>query len=82
MQIAIFGDFVEIVSRICCMRTLHAACQKFSLKYFREGLKIHEIREIKDPRKRMGKEEDIVYTVDWENFAFKIISQSRPSLRI
>ena len=33
------------------MRTLHAARQKFSLKYFREQLKIREIRETKDPRK-------------------------------
>ena len=31
--------------------TLHAACQKVSLKYFREQLKIREIREIKDPQK-------------------------------
>ena len=38
----------EIISRICCTRTLHAVCQKFSLKYFHERLKIHEIREIKD----------------------------------
>ena len=32
-------------------RTLHTTCQKCSLKYFREWLKIREIREIKDPRK-------------------------------
>ena len=50
-QIAIVEEFIEIISRICCTRTLHAACQKFSLKYFHERLKIREIREIKDPRK-------------------------------
>ena len=50
-RIAIFENFVEIVSRICCTHTLHAACQKFSLKYFRVRLKIREIHEIKDPRK-------------------------------
>ena len=47
-RIAIFEDFVEIISRTHCTRTLHAVCQKFLLKYFREQL---EIREIKDPRK-------------------------------
>ena len=41
--IAVFEDFVEIISRTRCMRTPHAACQKCSLKYFRERLKIHEI---------------------------------------
>ena len=50
-RIAIFEDFVEIVSRIRCMCTLHAACQKISMKYFREWLKIHKIREVKDLRK-------------------------------
>ena len=45
---AIFKDFVEIISRIRCTRALHAMCYKFSLKYFRIRLKIHEI---KDPRK-------------------------------
>ena len=43
----IFERFVEIVSRIRCMRTLHTACHKYLLKYFRERLKI---REIKDPQ--------------------------------
>ena len=33
------------------MRTPHATCQKFLLKYFRKQLKIHEICEIKDPWK-------------------------------
>ena len=50
-RIATFEDFVEIISRTRCTRTQHAACQKFTLKYFRERLKICEIREIKDPRK-------------------------------
>ena len=48
LRIAIFEKFVEI---ICCMRTLHAMCQKFLLNYFHEQLKIRKIREIKDPRK-------------------------------
>ena len=30
------------------MHTLHAASQKFLLKYFRKRLRIHEIHEIKD----------------------------------
>ena len=30
--------------------TLYTACQKFSLKYFRERLKIRKNREIKDPQ--------------------------------
>ena len=48
-QIAVFGDFVEIISRIRCTRAPRMAhVIKFSLKYFREWLKI---REIKDPRK-------------------------------
>ena len=47
-QIAIFEDFVEIISRIRCTSTLHAVCQKFSLKYFHKRLKIREIREIED----------------------------------
>ena len=51
LRIVIFEDFVEIISRIRCTRTLHAACQKCSLKYFRKRLKIREIYEIKDPRK-------------------------------
>ena len=33
------------------MRTLHAVCHKFALKYFHEQLKMREIREINDPRK-------------------------------
>ena len=33
------------------MCTPHAACQKFSLKYFHEQFKIREIHEIKDPQK-------------------------------
>ena len=37
-----------MISRIRCTRTLHAACQNFSLKYFHEQLKI---RNIKDPQK-------------------------------
>ena len=41
----------DLISRIHCTRILHAACQKFSLKYFRAWLKILEIGEIKDPRK-------------------------------
>ena len=48
-QIAIFEDFIETILRICCMRILHATCQKFSLKYFYELLKIHKIGKIKDP---------------------------------
>ena len=47
-RIAIFEEFIEIILRIHCTRTLHAVCQKFSLKYFRERLKICKI---KDPRK-------------------------------
>ena len=42
LWIAIFEDFVEIFSRICCTYTLHNVCQKFLLKYFRERLKILE----------------------------------------
>ena len=48
-RIVIFEDFVEIILQTRCTRILHATCQKFSLKYFREQLKICEIREIKDP---------------------------------
>ena len=33
------------------MRRLHAACQKFSFKYFHKRLKIREIRKIKRPTK-------------------------------
>ena len=53
-QIAGFEEFGEIISRICCMHTLHAAWQKFSLKYLHERLKIRKIRKIhkiKDPGK-------------------------------
>ena len=50
-RIAIFEVFVEIILRIRCMCTLHAACQKFPLKCFRKQLKIREIREIKNPLK-------------------------------
>ena len=46
-RIAIF-DFVEMILWIRCTRTLHAVCQKFSLKYFREWLKICEKYKIKD----------------------------------
>ena len=52
--IASFENFIEIILRIHCMRTLHAACQKLSLKYFCEQLKIREICEIKDPQKIYG----------------------------
>ena len=34
--------FEEKISRIRCTRTLHAACQKLSLKCFREQLKIRD----------------------------------------
>ena len=53
-RIAIFGNFVEIILRICCTHTLHGACQKFLLKYFHERLKIREIREIKDLQKKLA----------------------------
>ena len=46
-----FEEFVEIILQIHCMCTLHAVCQKFSLKYFHKRLKIREICEIKDPQK-------------------------------
>ena len=50
-RIANFEDFLEIILLTHCTRTLHAVCQKYSLKYFREQLKIRKIREIKDLRK-------------------------------
>ena len=40
---AIFEDFIEIILRIRCTRTLHTVCHKFSLKYFHKRLKIREI---------------------------------------
>ena len=50
LWIAIFEDFVD--ANLLHAHT-HTACHvsKFSLKYFRERVKICEIREIKDPRK-------------------------------
>ena len=45
LRIVIFEDFVETISWIRCAYTLHAACQKFSLKYFHKRLKIHEIKD-------------------------------------
>ena len=38
------SGFIEIILRICYTRTLHATCQKFSLKYYCEfaKLKTHE----------------------------------------
>ena len=50
-RITTFEDFVEIISQICCTHTSHAACHKFSLKYFRKWLKIREIHKIKGPQK-------------------------------
>ena len=51
---AIFEDFIEIISRIHYTHTLHAVIQKFVLKYFRKRLKICEIREIKDLQKNLA----------------------------
>ena len=50
-QIAIFEDFVEIISQIRCTHTLHATCQKFSLKYFQKQFKTREVHAIKDLQK-------------------------------
>ena len=33
-RIEIFEEFVEIISRIRCMRTLHTVCQKISVEIF------------------------------------------------
>ena len=34
LRIEIFEEFVEIISRIRCMRTLHAVCQKIFVEIF------------------------------------------------
>ena len=49
-RIVIFEGFIKLILGIRCMHTLHAVCQKFSLKYFCKWLKIREICKIKDPR--------------------------------
>ena len=43
----IFEEFIQIISRIRCTHTLHAACQKLFVELFSQTV----IHEIKDPRK-------------------------------